>query len=93
MAKLVLVESLVSYRIRNVIEIADDAPKEWAEETVLDSESNALDDFSSVHIGDNIISSRIITEEEYLRIFDEDNEYLAEWSVEKKKKYIFKENE
>jgi len=92
MSKIILVEQLVSFRIRYAIELADDAPKEWAEETVIDGETSDVSDFSAVHIGDQVISSRQITEEEYLKLFDEDNDYLYELTDERKKEFIYKEN-
>jgi hypothetical protein len=43
---------------------------------------------SQEHMGEFTISHREITEEEYLKIFDEDNDYLKDWTDEQKKQFI-----
>ena len=95
MSKIVLVETISSYLFRYAGEIGDDDPKEYALDTLvseIDKLSGDLCEFSQNHIAENSISHRVISEEEYLKIFDEDNEYMSDWSIEKKKFFIFKEN-
>ena len=58
---------------------------EWAMDSVTMQE---VKEFSQDHIGEQIIDSRIVDEEEMLRQFDEDNEYLMEWSTEKKIEWV-----
>ena len=77
-----LVECISTFRIRYVIDTDND---EWAEDTVAMEE--ALE-FSQLHLGEQIVSTRTISKEEYLRLFDEDNEYLSEWEDEQKFKLI-----
>ena len=90
MSKLVMVDTLSSFRMRYVVRIEDDSVLERALDTVLDHEDDVhFKEFSQKHIDPNgVIDYREITEEEYLRIFDEDNDYLASWTDEQKKSYI-----
>ena len=79
-----LVETISVHRIRYVVEC-------WnvndAKDTVTMEE---VDEFSQMYIDEMITSAREIDDEEYLRIFDEDNDYLREWSDEQKFKYVHK---
>jgi hypothetical protein len=47
-----------------------------------------VEEMSQTWIGEQIISHRDITFEEYLKIFDKENDYLKDWSTEQKLKYI-----
>jgi hypothetical protein len=50
---------------------------------------NTFKEFSQKHIEPTaIIDYREITEEEYLKIFDQDNQYLSGWTDEQKKTCI-----
>lgn len=79
-----LVETISVHRIRYVVEC-------WnvndAKDTVTMEE---VDEFSQMHIDEMITSAREIDDAEYLRVFDEDNDYLREWSDEQKFKYVHK---
>ena len=77
-----LVECISTFRIRYVI---DTDNTEWAEDTVVMEEAK---EFSQLHLGEQIVSTRTINKEEYLRLFDEDNEYLSEWEDEQKFKLV-----
>jgi len=77
-----LVECISTFRIRYVI---DTDNIEWAEDTVAMEEAR---EFSQLHLGEQIVSTRTINKEEYLRLFDEDNEYLSEWEDEQKFKLV-----
>lgn len=88
MSKLVMVDVLSSHRIRYVVRAknTEDALDEVVMRETIDTDFR---EFSQKHIQPTaIIDHREITEEEYLRIFDEDNDYLKEWTDEQKKKYI-----
>jgi hypothetical protein len=88
MTKLVMVDVLSSHRIRYVVRAknTEDALDEVVMREAIDTDFR---EFSQKHIQPTaIIDHREITEEEYLRIFDEDNDYLKEWTDEQKKKYI-----
>ena len=90
MSKLVMVETLSSFRMRYVVRIEDDSLIEQAVDTVLDREDDGqFKEFSQRHIEPNgIIDYREITEEEYIKLFDQDNDYLASWTDEQKKMFI-----
>jgi hypothetical protein len=49
-----------------------------------------VEEFSQLYLDETITSTRVIDDAEYLRIFDEDNDYLKEWSEEQKFKYVHK---
>ena len=81
MKKLVLVESISQHLIRRCVEVKDDI------DYALDSfDAEELDDreMSQTWLGEISISHREITEDEYLKIFDKDNEYLKDWDKEQK---------
>ena len=82
MTKLVMVETLSQFLHRYVVELPDDAPNFRATDHVLfNSEAQEM---SQNHLGQMDLSTREITKEEYLRLFNEDNEYLSVWDEEKK---------
>lgn len=89
--ELVIVECISTFRMRYVVEVPE-GKKEWAMDTVV---SNEAQEFSQEHLGEQIVSHRVIDEAEYLRIFNEDNAYLASWKDENKFKFIerWKESE
>jgi hypothetical protein len=58
---------------------------EWAEDCVTCDE---VVEFSQKHIGETIIESEILTEEQMLEKFDVDNDYLKDWTREKKIEYV-----
>ena len=79
--KIVLVDALVSYRMRYAVELAEDSPEEWARDTVTMEQAV---EFSQECLGEQIVSHRVITEAEFLQQFDKDNSYLAGWTADKK---------
>ena len=96
MTKYVIVTAISSYRMRYCIPVDElqqlntDVPIEgheieWAEDCVTCGE---VEEFSQKHIGETIIDSEIITEEEMLNKFDSDNDYLKDWSKEKKIQHV-----
>lgn len=82
--RLYLVEILTTFRNSFAIE-ADSSLA--AEELAM---SECVDGFSQLHLGDQVYRTREITEEEYLRTFDLDNDYLSGSPVERKLSYIIK---
>ena len=87
--ELVLVECVSTFRMRYVVEVPA-GKKEWAMDTVVMNEAEEL---SQEHLGEQIVSHRVISEEEYLRIFNEDNDYLKSWDNEQKFRMINRWNE
>lgn len=77
-----LVETISMHRIRYVVECES---AEHAKDIVT---MNEAEEFSQMHIDEMITSTRVIDNAEYLRLFDEDNDYLKEWSEEQKFKYV-----
>lgn len=78
--ELVLVDTVSMFRMRYVVKVPT-GKSEWALDTIV---SNEAEEFSQKHLDEIISSHRIITEEEYVKIFDEDNEYLKSQSIERK---------
>ena len=81
-----LVETVSVFRIRYVVECEN---AEDAKDTVT---MNEAEEFSQMHIDEMITSTRVIDDAEYLRLFDEDNDYLKAWPEEQKFKYVHKVN-
>lgn len=79
-----LVETISMFRIRYVIECES---AEHAKDTVT---MNEAEEFSQLHIDEMITSTREIDDAEYLRLFDEDNDYLKSWSEDQKFKFVHK---
>ena len=89
MSKLVLVETISQFLHRYVVEIPEGADNTWAVEDVI-LDPGTVEEMSQRHLGEFDISSRTITKEEYLRLFDEDNSYLKEWPEKQKLGFIYK---
>lgn len=56
-AKYVLVEAVQQYRMRYVVELDEDAPEEWALDTVAMNEAKEL---SQLDLGETIVSHRLL---------------------------------
>jgi hypothetical protein len=94
MSKIVLVETVSMFRHIYAVELEDNQPADYAVEDVMYFTTGGETEFDEVaqeHVGENILSHRVVSEEEYLKMFDEMNPYFIEWSDEQKKKFIFKE--
>ena len=88
MTKLVLIETLSQFRHRYVVELHDTADIHWAIEDVLMSDD--VEEMSQLHLGEICVSNRVIDSQEYIRIFDQDNDYLQPWTDEQKLNRIYK---
>ena len=94
MSKIVLVETVSTFRHIYAVELIDDVPNDYALDEVVNAicgGESTLEDFAQQHVAEDIFSHRVVSEEEYLKIFDEMNDYLKDWPTEKKKKFIYKE--
>ena len=80
-----LVETISVFRMRYVVE-AECA--EHAKDEVTMNNDGQLHEFSQLHIDEMITSTREIDRAEYLRLFDEDNDYLASWDEDSKLQYV-----
>jgi hypothetical protein len=78
--QLVLVECISMFRQRYVVEVPA-GKSEWALDTVVMQEAK---EFSQEHIGENIVSHRVMTEEEVLALCNIDNDYANSWNDELK---------
>jgi len=81
-----LVETVDFFRMRYVIECES---AEHAKDVVTMREA---EEFSQLHLNETITSTRVIDDAEYLRLFDEDNAYLKDWSEEQKFNYVHEVN-
>lgn len=93
MSKIVLVETISSFRHVYAVELPDNVPNEYALDDItmnIGSDEPEFEEFGQEHIGETILSHRVIDEKEYLRVFDEVSSYLSEWTDEEKKRFIFK---
>lgn len=92
MSKIVLVETVSMFRHVYAIELNDDEPNEYALDDVTCDMYNSekLEDFAQAHISEDIFSHRVVTEEEYIQLFDEMNDYMKNFPIEKKKSFIYK---
>ena len=94
----VVVTAISSYRMRYVMH-RDDLQKlnpsvgglaignapEWANDTVTAEE---CEEFSQEHMGEYIVDTVEMNEEDMLELFDKDNDYLREWTKDQKIEWI-----
>jgi hypothetical protein len=93
MTEYVLVTAISTHRMRYAIpmdelqKMNENAPVDprWALDSVTMQE---VDEFSQEHLGEQIVDFDVLTEEEILKQFDKDNDYLTSWTTEKKINYI-----
>ena len=85
---LYIVETVSMFRIRYVVEAKEESHSH--DEVIMERGNDSFKEFSQEHIDETIFSSREISKEEYLRLFDKDNHYIASWSEEKKLDFINK---
>ena len=80
--KLFLVDAVSSYRMSYVVRCKSE---EDAKDTVTMEEAT---EFSQQWLGEQISRVTEITEDDYLVLFDKENDYLKDWDIEKKKSLI-----
>jgi len=78
--QLVLVECIHQYRMRYVVEVPA-GHSAWALDTVTMEEAK---EFSQLSLGETIVSHRIVSRDEVLKLCDEDNDYCQSWTDEEK---------
>ena len=87
--KLYLIETVSIFRHRYVVEAKEASHAE--DEVVMNTTGAYNEDwieFSQKHIDESIISTREITPDEYMKIFDVDNDYLKNWTDVEKMQFI-----
>lgn len=81
----VLVDCVSQFRMRYLVEV----PKgkgEYALDTVVMQEAK---EFSQEHLGETIVSHRVVSKKEALALCDIDNDYTKSWSNDKKIEAFF----
>ena len=88
----VLVETVSMFRERYMVEVPVGVDRygkdkaDWALDTVTMEEAK---EFSQEHLGETIMSHRVVTKEEALALCDKDNDYARVWNDELKMKNFF----
>ena len=78
--ELVLVECIQQYRMRYVVEVPV-GKSDWALDTVTMEEAV---EFSQLNLGETIVSHRVVSKDDVLKLCDIDNDYCKSWDAEKK---------
>ena len=81
----VLVECVSHFRQRYMCQVPK-GKAEWALDTVTMNEAK---EFSQEHLGETIVSHRVIPFTEALELCDVDNDYCNKWNVDKKLEAFF----
>jgi hypothetical protein len=81
----VLVETVQMFRHRYMVQVPK-GKAEWAMDTVVCEEAK---EFSQQHLGETIVSHRVVSYEDALKICDQDNDYTKSWSEEQKVNAFF----
>ena len=81
----VLVETVSQFRERYMVEVPIGKAL-WALDTVTMNEAK---EFSQEHLGETIVSHRVVSVEEALVLCDKDNAYCSAWSDDKKMDAFF----
>lgn len=76
----VMVDTISMFRMRYVVETPDDHP-EYALDTVTEQKAK---EFSQQHLDEVIVSHRVVSLDEAIKVYDQDNNYLSKWSTEQK---------
>ena len=90
MTKIVLVETVSTFRHVYAVRVDDQDPADFAlDDVALNMGEDTISEVSQNHIAEDIWSHRVITEKEYLELFDRENSYLSDWSNDMKMRFIF----
>ena len=81
----VMVETISQYRMRYMVE----APADHPEYALDDVTCETAKEFSQKHVGETIMSHRVMTEDEAIELCDIDNDYTSGWTREQKIKTFF----
>ena len=76
----VLVEAISQFRERYMVEV----PKGKAEYALDTVTLNEAQEFSQEHLGEVIVSHRVVSFDEALKMCDKDNHYCKAWDTDKK---------
>lgn len=81
----VLVEAISTFRQRYMVEVPK-GKAEWALDTVTMDEAR---EFSQLHLGETIVSHRVVSYDDAMKLCDEDNSYARVWTNLKKWESFF----
>jgi len=81
----VMVECIQQYRMRYMVQ----APADHPEYALDDVSVQTAKEFSQLDIGETIVSHRVISHDDALKLCDEDNDYTKDWTEEHKIKSFF----
>lgn len=81
----VLVDCVSTFRMRYMVQVPV-GKAEWALDTVTMQEAK---EFSQEHLGETIVSHRVVSMAEALEVCDTDNAYCAGWPTDKKVEAFF----
>ena len=85
-----LVETISIFRHRYAVEADNEADAVAEVDLNVTEYISGWEELSQVHLAETIVTHREVTEEEILKIFDEDNDYLQNMSKDVKLKHINK---
>lgn len=83
--KIFIVETISQHRLLYAVKAES---REEAESFVLNTSAEEIKEMGQNHVGESVFCSYDVTEEGYIENFDDINDYLKEWSLENKLKYI-----
>ena len=86
--KLYMVETVSIFRHRYVVEAKEETHA--LDEVTCFRGDTEFKEFSQKHVDECITSSREISKEEFLKMFDVDNDYLKDWNDKQKLEFINK---
>jgi len=81
----VLVDCIQSYRMRYCVQVPADHPEYALDDVTMQTAK----EFSQLNIGETIVSHRVVSKEEAIRICREDNDYIDSWDDEYVVKKMF----
>ena len=81
----VMVDTVLTYRMRYCVQ----TPATNPEYALDDVTTETAKEFSQLSIGEQIVSHRIVSEEEAITMCDVDNDYCKDWTSEKKIETFF----
>lgn len=81
----VLVDTISTFRMRYMVQVPK-GKAEWALDTVAWEEAK---EFSQEHMGEQVVSHRVVTQQEAIDICDADNSYAKSWTDEQKMNVFF----
>lgn len=84
--KLYLVETVSIFRMRYVVEAREAEHAE--DEVVMRLAAEDFKEFSQHHVDECITSTRKISAQEFMELFDQDNDYLASWPAVKRLEFV-----